>query len=85
MSQYNQILGVKLILLTIGFGHGVAVSLLQVAAAYATLANGGRKIEPTLLLRRDLKKSKVVMSVEASEKSPSIVETGCYFWDRKKW
>ncbi|HKJ89072.1 MAG TPA: penicillin-binding protein 2, partial [Gammaproteobacteria bacterium] len=33
---------------TIGFGHGVAVSALQVARAYAVLANGGVRLPLTL-------------------------------------
>ncbi len=36
--------------MTISYGHGIAVNLLQVANAYATLVNGGKKISPTLLL-----------------------------------
>ncbi|PPR79292.1 MAG: Peptidoglycan synthase FtsI [Alphaproteobacteria bacterium MarineAlpha2_Bin1] len=36
--------------ITISYGHGIAVSLLQVAKAYAILVNGGKKITPTLLL-----------------------------------
>ncbi len=34
---------------TISIGHGVAVSLLQIATAYATIANDGVMLEPTLL------------------------------------
>lgn len=35
--------------ITISFGHGMSVSPLHLAAAYATLANGGRKVTPTLM------------------------------------
>ncbi len=35
--------------MTVSYGHGIAVTPLHLAAAYATLANGGYKIEPTLL------------------------------------
>lgn len=35
--------------MTISYGHGIATTPLHLAAAYATLANGGMKIEPTLL------------------------------------
>ncbi|MCW3783050.1 peptidoglycan D,D-transpeptidase FtsI family protein [Defluviimonas salinarum] len=38
--------------LTVSYGHGVAASPLHLAAAYASLANGGTRITPTLL-RRD--------------------------------
>ena len=34
---------------TVAFGHGMSASPLHLAAAYATLANRGRKVTPTLL------------------------------------
>ena len=34
---------------TASYGHGVATSLLNLAAAYATIGNGGSKVTPTLL------------------------------------
>ncbi|MDE0114761.1 MAG: penicillin-binding protein 2 [Albidovulum sp.] len=34
---------------TIGYGHGISVTPLNLAAAYATLANGGYSIRPTIL------------------------------------
>ncbi|MGR3461175.1 MAG: peptidoglycan D,D-transpeptidase FtsI family protein [Roseovarius sp.] len=35
--------------MTISYGHGLAVSPLHLAAAYATVVNGGRRVTPTLL------------------------------------
>jgi cell division protein FtsI (penicillin-binding protein 3) len=35
--------------MTISFGHGISVSPVHLAAAYATLANGGRRTRPTLI------------------------------------
>ena len=35
--------------MTISFGHGMSVSPMHLAAAYATVANGGRRVIPTLL------------------------------------
>lgn len=35
--------------MTASFGHGLAVSPVHLAAAYATIANGGRRIHPTLI------------------------------------
>ncbi len=35
--------------LTISYGHGLSASPLHLAAAYATIANGGIKVSPTLL------------------------------------
>ncbi len=34
---------------TISFGHGLAASPMHLAAAFSTLANGGRKVRPTLI------------------------------------
>lgn len=34
---------------TIGYGHGLAIAPLQIAAAMATLVNGGRRVAPTYL------------------------------------
>ena len=39
--------------LTISYGHGLSSSPLHLAAAYASLVNGGTRVEPTLL-RRDV-------------------------------
>lgn len=36
--------------MTISFGHGLAASPVHLAAAFATLANGGRLVRPTLVL-----------------------------------
>jgi cell division protein FtsI (penicillin-binding protein 3) len=35
--------------MTIGYGHGIAVSPLQLAAGYASVLNGGTRVRPTLL------------------------------------
>jgi cell division protein FtsI (penicillin-binding protein 3) len=35
--------------MTISYGHGIAITPLHLASAYATLANGGYKVRPTLL------------------------------------
>lgn len=37
--------------LTVSYGHGVAASPLHLAAAYATMVNGGTRVSPTLLKR----------------------------------
>ena len=60
--------------MTISYGHGIAVNLLQVAKAYAILVNGGKKIYPTLLLNRSEYISEIysnnerVVSEETSKK-----------------
>lgn len=35
--------------MTISYGHGISTSPVHLAASYASLLNGGRKVEPTLL------------------------------------
>jgi cell division protein FtsI (penicillin-binding protein 3) len=39
--------------ITIAYGHGLSTSPVHLAAAYAALVNGGRKVTPTLLRRPD--------------------------------
>ncbi|MFB9149441.1 peptidoglycan D,D-transpeptidase FtsI family protein [Roseovarius ramblicola] len=39
--------------MTISYGHGLAISPLHLAAAYATVVNGGRRVTPTLLRNAD--------------------------------
>ena len=43
----------ELTTLTVGFGHGIAVTPLHMTAAIASLANGGVYYRPTLLARED--------------------------------
>ncbi len=42
----------ELTTMTVGFGHGIAVTPLHLATGFATLVNGGFKVKPTLLHRR---------------------------------
>ncbi len=39
--------------MTIGFGHGIAVTPLHMVSAFATLVNGGTRVTPTLLRVQD--------------------------------
>ncbi len=57
--------------MTISYGHGIAVNLLQLASAYAVLVNGGNKINPTLLVR-DEKKSQNLLEV-TNQSSKKII------------
>ena len=43
-------------LATSAYGHGITTTPLQLAKAYAIIANGGYKINPTLLKKRKIKK-----------------------------
>jgi len=47
--------------ITVSYGHGISVSPLHLASAYATLLNGGTKVTPTL------------MKLDRVEKGPRIV------------
>jgi cell division protein FtsI (penicillin-binding protein 3) len=46
-------------LVTISYGHGIAVAPLQFAAAAATLVNGGRRVAPTFVVRSGLLASRL--------------------------
>ena len=47
---------------TISYGHGIAVTPLQATATYATLANGGNVIKPTITKKKDKSKNKKIIS-----------------------
>ena len=59
---------------TISFGHGITTTLLQAAAAYATLINGGKLVLPTLEKNKnnDLNLKRVI-SEETSIKLKKIL------------
>ena len=59
--------------MTIGFGHGIAVSLLQVASAYAILVNGGKKIYPNFVLDSVKKPQEQILSSEVSYKLRNLL------------
>ncbi|WCR11688.1 penicillin-binding protein 2 [Paracoccus stylophorae] len=52
---------------TVAFGHGLAASPLHLAAAYATIANGGRRVTPTLIHGRKRPQGEQVLSPRAAE------------------
>ena len=54
--------------MTISYGHGLSVSPVHLAAAYATLANGGRQVRPTLLRRDRPQEGARVISEETSRR-----------------
>ena len=51
---------------TVAFGHGLAASPLHLAAAYATIANGGKRVMPTLIHDRSKRGGEQVLSPEAA-------------------
>ena len=52
----------KCTLETASYGHGITTTPLQLAKAYATIVNGGFKVEPTLIKNKykNLKKEKII-------------------------
>jgi cell division protein FtsI (penicillin-binding protein 3) len=53
--------------MTISYGHGMSATPLHLAAAYATMVNGGTKIEPTLLKQNGPQFGPRVISERTSE------------------
>lgn len=51
---------------TVSFGHGLAASPLHLAAAYATIANDGRRVRPTLVHRKEPLQGEQVLSPRAA-------------------
>ena len=54
-------------LLTVGFGHGIATTLLQLTKGYSIISNGGFDIFPTLIKKNNYKKSKRILNEEVSK------------------
>jgi cell division protein FtsI (penicillin-binding protein 3) len=52
--------------MTISYGHGISTSPLHLAAGYASLLNGGTKVQPTLLRRDTPQNGERVVSAETS-------------------
>lgn len=52
--------------MTISYGHGLSSSPLHLAAAYASLLNGGTRVEPTLLRREGAAAGERVVSARTS-------------------
>ena len=52
---------------TVSFGHGLAASPLHLAAAYATLANDGKRVTPTLIHGRTRPEGEQVLSPRAAD------------------
>lgn len=52
---------------TIGFGHGFAITPLHLVKAYATLANNGIEVFPTLQLDKTLNKIQILKKTDSSK------------------
>ena len=59
--------------MTVGYGHGLAASPLHLAAGYATIANGGLKVRPTLVHRASHPPGERVLSEAAAARSLAMM------------
>ena len=61
-------------LATSAYGHGITTTPLQLAKAYAIIANGGYKIKPTLIKKdKNLKKGEKIITKENSKRINNIL------------
>lgn len=58
---------------TVSFGHGIAASPLHLATAYATIANGGKRVYPTLVHGRSPRGGEQVLSPEAARTAMALM------------
>jgi cell division protein FtsI (penicillin-binding protein 3) len=63
----------KCTLETISYGHGIAVTPLQVTAVYSALANGGNLIKPTILKKKKYPIIKKLISTKTSSQINAIL------------
>lgn len=57
----------ELSVMTISYGHGMSTSPLALAAGYATLVNGGRRVTPTLLKQDQVQPGQQVIAQRTSD------------------
>lgn len=55
-------------MMTVSYGHGIAVSPLHLAVAYSAIANGGYKIKPTLIKKTEISKDRPRIITEKTSK-----------------
>ncbi len=63
----------EIVTMTASYGHGMAASPLHLAAAYATVANGGTKVAPTLLKKSAIAPGPRVISERTSDQARSML------------
>ena len=59
--------------MTISYGHGLSTSPMHLAAGYAAIANGGYKVEPTILKQTKVKRGERVLSEGAARAARSML------------
>ncbi len=60
-------------LATTSYGHGITTTILQLANAYSIIANGGYKINPTLIKKKSKIKNKKILNNDVSKKINPIL------------
>ena len=60
-------------LATASYGHGITTTILQLANAYSIIANGGYKINPTLIKKNEYSKNEKIIQEDVSKKINSIL------------
>ena len=60
-------------MLTISYGHGLSASPLHLAAAYASIVNGGTRVRPTILKTDKVQEGERVISEKTSETARSLL------------
>jgi cell division protein FtsI (penicillin-binding protein 3) len=63
----------EIVTITAAYGHGVSGSPMNLASAYATIANGGIKVTPTLLKRTEPMQGERVMSEKTAIASVAML------------
>ena len=63
----------EIVTITTSYGHGMSASPMHLAAAYATIANGGVTVKPTLLLGANPEPGLRVMSKAAADASVTML------------
>ena len=58
---------------TVSFGHGITTTPLQATTVYASLANGGKMIKPSLIKRKNLKSQEILVSKKTSKNINDIL------------
>jgi cell division protein FtsI (penicillin-binding protein 3) len=63
----------EIVTITTSYGHGMSASPLHLAAAYATIANGGIKVTPTILRRTEPMVGPRILSEEVAQASVDML------------
>lgn len=68
---------------TAAFGQGVEVTPIQAVRALAVIANGGYKIEPHLLLNKEIKKERIISKTTAETVTKMLIEAVEYGYGKR--